>query len=210
MGTQSPDFESIKRTNPYQAEYWSARDLAPLLGYSNWQNFDRLVQRAQNLISTGAASGAIAEAKKKVIIGSGATRQILDYYLDNAAVNLVKELASSYKLTKHFSIRNETVLLALLKKYCSLKGLGFQFQQAYGDYVFDCVIDGYIAVEFDEPYHMDRRGRSRDIRKEAYAVSLGLKVIRFDLSDDIVDMIVEVERHLSNTAISTWSTFLAA
>jgi len=33
MENKSPDFESIKQVNPYGAEYWSARDLAPLLGY---------------------------------------------------------------------------------------------------------------------------------------------------------------------------------
>jgi hypothetical protein len=29
MEAQSPDLESIKQISPYQAEYWSARDLAP-------------------------------------------------------------------------------------------------------------------------------------------------------------------------------------
>jgi hypothetical protein len=27
MAEQKPDFESIKRVNPYGMEYWSARDL---------------------------------------------------------------------------------------------------------------------------------------------------------------------------------------
>lgn len=31
--SQAPDFDSIKQTNPYGQEYWSARELAPLLGY---------------------------------------------------------------------------------------------------------------------------------------------------------------------------------
>ncbi len=34
MNVTSPDFDSIKQTNPYGQEYWSARDLAPLLGYN--------------------------------------------------------------------------------------------------------------------------------------------------------------------------------
>jgi hypothetical protein len=33
--TQTPDFESIKQTNPYGVEYWSARDLRPLLDTKN-------------------------------------------------------------------------------------------------------------------------------------------------------------------------------
>jgi DNA-damage-inducible protein D len=46
MEAQSPDFESIKQISPYQAEYWSARDLAPLLGYNKWQNFEEATKRA--------------------------------------------------------------------------------------------------------------------------------------------------------------------
>lgn len=34
MSIQAPDFDSIKQINPYGAEYWSARDLMPLLGYA--------------------------------------------------------------------------------------------------------------------------------------------------------------------------------
>jgi hypothetical protein len=34
MSIQSPDFDSIKQINPYGVEYWSARDLMPLLGYA--------------------------------------------------------------------------------------------------------------------------------------------------------------------------------
>jgi len=35
MEAQSSDYESIKQISPYQTEYWSARDLFPLLGYDN-------------------------------------------------------------------------------------------------------------------------------------------------------------------------------
>jgi hypothetical protein len=41
MQALSPDFESIKQISPYQAEYWSARDLAPLLGYNKWERRDQ-------------------------------------------------------------------------------------------------------------------------------------------------------------------------
>jgi DNA-damage-inducible protein D len=47
MEGQSPDFESIKQISPYDAEYWSARDLVPLLGYSNWQNFEVAIKRGK-------------------------------------------------------------------------------------------------------------------------------------------------------------------
>lgn len=39
-------FEGIKKTNEHGAEYWSARDLQPLLGYSQWRRFEEAVKRA--------------------------------------------------------------------------------------------------------------------------------------------------------------------
>jgi len=30
-------FEDLKKINEYGAEYWSARELQPLLGYSQWR-----------------------------------------------------------------------------------------------------------------------------------------------------------------------------
>ncbi len=34
-------FEDLKKTNQHGAEYWSARDLQPLLGYSQWRRFEQ-------------------------------------------------------------------------------------------------------------------------------------------------------------------------
>lgn len=42
-----PDFDSIKHLNPYNVEYWEARELMPLLGYgNNWQNFVDVIKKA--------------------------------------------------------------------------------------------------------------------------------------------------------------------
>jgi DNA-damage-inducible protein D len=47
--SKAPDFDSIKQTNMYGVEFWSARDLMPLLGYGkNWQNFEHAIQKAKN------------------------------------------------------------------------------------------------------------------------------------------------------------------
>lgn len=39
-------FDAIRRTRPDGSEYWSARDLMPLMGYSAWRNFGVPLQRA--------------------------------------------------------------------------------------------------------------------------------------------------------------------
>ena len=59
MKGKSPDFDSIKQTNVYGIEYWSARDLMPLLGYEkSWQNFEHAIQKAKTACE---ASGQIVE-----------------------------------------------------------------------------------------------------------------------------------------------------
>ncbi|MCF3939957.1 phage antirepressor KilAC domain-containing protein [Gordonia tangerina] len=45
-GEGSP-FDAIRRTTPEGREYWSARDLMPLLGYDRWENFARAIARAE-------------------------------------------------------------------------------------------------------------------------------------------------------------------
>ena len=45
LNAQSP-FDSIKRVGENGAEYWSARDLAPLMGYPRWNEFKTPLDRA--------------------------------------------------------------------------------------------------------------------------------------------------------------------
>lgn len=89
---QQPDFDSIKQTNVYGVEYWSARDLMRLLGYGkNWQNFETAIQKA--MISCEEAEQEITNhfnaSIKMVSIGSGAEREIKDYLLSRLACYLI-------------------------------------------------------------------------------------------------------------------------
>ena len=40
------DFEQIKKVTEKGKEYWSARELATALGYSTWQKFNRVLNKA--------------------------------------------------------------------------------------------------------------------------------------------------------------------
>lgn len=42
---ESP-FDAIRRVRPDGSEYWSARDVQPLMGYPRWQDFQRPIERA--------------------------------------------------------------------------------------------------------------------------------------------------------------------
>jgi DNA-damage-inducible protein D len=74
--SQTPDFESIKQVNPYGQEYWSARDLATLLGYSQWRRFEETIQRAIVAYeqSGNTVANHFADVGKMVKLGSGSER----------------------------------------------------------------------------------------------------------------------------------------
>src|SRR6478609_7561207 len=88
---QSPDFESIKQVSPYGAEYWSARSLAPLLGYTKWQNFEVAVRRGMTACEqVGQVVGDhFTGVSKMIATGKGAQREVKDYLLSRFACYLI-------------------------------------------------------------------------------------------------------------------------
>jgi len=86
-------FEDLKLTNTHGAEYWSARDLQPVLGYSQWRRFEQAVERA---ITSCKQSGNdpdhhFAGAGKMVELGSGSAREVPDYHLSRFACYLIAQ-----------------------------------------------------------------------------------------------------------------------
>jgi len=79
--------------NPYGAEYWSARDLAPLLGYDKWQNFDVAVKRAKTACEQVAqvVQDHFTDASKPIIGGKGARQIVKDYLLSRFACYLIAQ-----------------------------------------------------------------------------------------------------------------------
>ena len=39
-------FEEIKHIDEEGNEYWEARELMPILGYSKWENFNNVIRKA--------------------------------------------------------------------------------------------------------------------------------------------------------------------
>ena len=76
-----------------QVECWSARDLQKLLGYSLWQNFTKVIEKAkmacenvgQNIVDH------FIDVNKKVELGSGAFREVDDIMLTRYACYLVAQ-----------------------------------------------------------------------------------------------------------------------
>lgn len=97
IGTQS--FEALKRTNEHAAEYWSARDLQPQLGYAQWRRFDEAIKRA--IVSCEQSGNNpqnhFANVGKMVELGSGSEREIEDYQLSRFACYLIAQNGDSRK-----------------------------------------------------------------------------------------------------------------
>ena len=91
MGSKS--FEDLKKVNEYGAEYWSAREIQPLLGYTQWRRFEDAVKRA---ITSCKQSGNealyhFAGVGKMIDIGKGGSREVLDYNLSRFACYLIAQ-----------------------------------------------------------------------------------------------------------------------
>jgi DNA-damage-inducible protein D len=91
-------FEAIKHEED-GVEYWSARELAAVLGYAQWRNFKTAVEKARVACETSGytASDHIADVSKMVELGSGAVREVEDYHLSRYACYLIVQNADPEK-----------------------------------------------------------------------------------------------------------------
>jgi len=91
LGGQS--FEDMKRTNEHGAEFWSARDIQPLLGYSQWRRFENAVLKAQTSCeqSGNDCGHHFASAGKPITGGKGAVQVVPDYHLSRFACYLIAQ-----------------------------------------------------------------------------------------------------------------------
>lgn len=86
-----PDFESIRHFDEDGAEYWLARELYPLLGYSRWQRFIPVVNKAKETCFSLNINieDHFTHVGKMVEIGSGSTRELDDIALSRYACYLI-------------------------------------------------------------------------------------------------------------------------
>ena len=80
-------------------EFWYARELMHLLGYSRWQNFENVLSKAEVACANNGITveNHFAEASKIVTLGSGANREVEDYMLTRYACYLIAENGDSRK-----------------------------------------------------------------------------------------------------------------
>ena len=181
MGSKS--FEDLKRTNEYGAEYWSARDLQPLLGYSQWRRFEDAINRAITSCkqSGNEPSHHFAGAGKPIEGGKGAIQLVNDYHLSRFACYLIAQNGDPRKpeianAQKYFAVqarRQEItdVLAADIERLELRKQTAEEFKALSGAARDAGVHDKMFGVFHDAGYKGMYGGRGRDAIKKYKNIS---------------------------------------
>lgn len=84
-------FESIKHVNEYGNEFWYARELQSILEYTEWRNFQKLIEKAQTACENSdmAVDECFVEVNKTSPMPNGGIKLIDDYILSRYACYLI-------------------------------------------------------------------------------------------------------------------------
>jgi len=78
--TMTELFEGHAQQTENGVEYWLARDLQVLLGYTEWRNFMKIIEKAETAcdVSGHRVSDHFVDVNKMIDLGSGSQREIYD------------------------------------------------------------------------------------------------------------------------------------
>ena len=89
--TVTEKLEQIKGLTGKGADYWHAKNSVPVLGYVEWRNFQGAIERAKVAFNAASedANHHFVDTTRMVMIGSGAEKEVADYFLSRAACYLI-------------------------------------------------------------------------------------------------------------------------
>ncbi|MCC6410921.1 MAG: DNA damage-inducible protein D [Saprospiraceae bacterium] len=96
---QPPVFEQIKRLNDQGMEYWSARDLAKVLNYSEYRHFLPAIERAKESCANSdqKVEDHFEDILEMIEIGKGGKRSVESVHLSRYACYLIVQNADPAK-----------------------------------------------------------------------------------------------------------------
>ncbi len=98
-GSHLSPFETIRRESEEGIEYWSARDLAKILGYTQYNKFTNVVQKAETACvnSQQVIEDHFTHVSEMIETGKGAKRKFETVFLSRYACYLIVQNADSNK-----------------------------------------------------------------------------------------------------------------
>ena len=115
-------FENLRHVDESGVEYWSAREIYPYLGYTQWRRFEDAIERAKE--SCKSASQPIekhfADAGKTSPMPNGGTKEIPDIHLTRYACYLVAQNGDPRKT----EIAQAQTYFAIQTRYAEIQQMG--------------------------------------------------------------------------------------
>lgn len=92
-------FERIRRTNPAGNEFWSSRDFAQVLGYTDYRNFEAVIEKARTACfnSGQRVEDHFVEITEMIEIGKGGQRAVQTVMMSRYACYLIIQNADPAK-----------------------------------------------------------------------------------------------------------------
>ncbi len=93
INSLTDNFEAHAQQTENGIEYWLARDLQHLLGYTEWRNFTAVVTKAKTAceVSNHGIADHFVDVNKMVDLGSGSQREVDDIMLTRYACYLIAQ-----------------------------------------------------------------------------------------------------------------------
>jgi DNA-damage-inducible protein D len=97
--TPETPFERIRQIDPDGNEFWSARDLMPILEYAKWQRFQNVIKKAQIACENSGydPDEHFTGVGKLITAGHDSKREIEDFHLSRYACYLIVQNADPSK-----------------------------------------------------------------------------------------------------------------
>ena len=98
-------FEDIKHIDEFGNEYWLARELMSVLGYSKWENFIKVIVKAIDACKNSIINYKehFPDIRKTLEMPNNAVKEIIDYKLSRYACYLIAQNGDSRKKTIAFA-----------------------------------------------------------------------------------------------------------
>lgn len=184
------DFEQIKKTDADGKNYWSARELSNVMGYSTWQKFNRVINKALQVAQSRGMniSEHFNQTVEMVKLGSGTFRKVDNWHLSRLACLIIAENADSKKpqvQTARQYFKEQTPATVLIESQVSSRILLYKTNQGETriEVVFNSetfwlsqkrMADLYGVDVRTVSYHLSQIYESGELKEEATIRKIGI------------------------------------